>query len=209
MKQLLTPKQEQLLKVIEKFQLTYGTSPTLRELCKLMKVSSDNAVFKHLVALEQKGYLRRREDVSRGIEMLAHVKQRLQQPAEVRLPLLGRIPAGGPVLSEENVEDWMTLSEDVVVRPADSFLLRVTGDSMVNAGIFEGDLVVACRSLQAKDADIVIALVDNMNTVKRLRKTAQGFFLQPENPAYQPIYPEKDLQIQGVVTALIRSYRRR
>ena len=204
----LTPKQAKVLKIIEKYQFANGASPTIREMCKALGVSSDNSIIKHLDKLEAKGDIKRRSDIPRGIQMFSNVRQRLHQPAEVSLPILGSIPAGGPVEKEEHIEGYMALSEDIVSKPQDSFLLRVTGDSMVDAGIYEGDLVVACRSLQGKSGDIVVALVDGMNTIKRLKKNRLGgIYLQPENANYEPIYPEDDLQIQGVVTALIRSYK--
>lgn len=204
----LTPKQEKVLKIIEKYQFEHGASPTIREMCKALEVSSDNSIIKHLNALEIKGYIKRRTDIPRGIQMFPQVKQRLEQPAEVKVPILGSIPAGGPVEKEENVEGYMALSEDIVKKPQDSFLLRVSGDSMINVGIYEGDLIVACRTLEAKHGDIVVALVDGCNTVKRLKKSKLGsFYLQPENDMYEPIHPEDELEIQGVVTALIRSYK--
>lgn len=205
---LLTEKQELMLGIIKDYQLEHGTSPTLRELREALGVSSDNSVLKHLDALEEKGFISRREG-SRSIEMLANVKQRLDTPSECRLPVLGFVPAGGPVMSEEYISDWYTVGEDMVYRTKDSYLLRVTGDSMIDAGIHEGDLVVVCGSLTAKVGDIVIGLVDNKNTVKRLMRDKQGkLYLKPENAKYDPIYAEDDLQIQGVITGLIRFYKR-
>lgn len=203
-----TDKQQQVLEIIRDYQLEHGTSPTLRELRESLGVSSDNGVLKHLAALEEKGYLSRRGG-SRSIEMLDSVKQRLDTPSENRLPLLGFVPAGGPVMSEEYISDWLTVGEDLIYRLKDSFLLRVKGDSMIDAGIHEGDLVVVCGSLEPKVMDIVVGLVDQGNTVKRLMRDKRGkMYLKPENPKYEDIYPEGDLQIQGVVTGLIRLYKR-
>lgn len=207
----LTEKQEQVLAFIRGYQLENGSSPTLRELRELLQVSSDNSVLKHLLALESKGFIRRRDDGPRSIELLESVKQRLNQPAEFKLPLLGSVPAGGPVLSEEYIQDWYAVGEDLVYRLKDSFLLRVKGDSMINAGIFEGDIIVVCSSVEPKPFDIVVALVDGMNTVKRLMRGGDGayngLYLMPENDAYEPIYPEGELMVQGVVTGLIRLYK--
>lgn len=205
----LTEKQEQVLELIRGYQLEHGTSPTLRELREALGVSSDNSVLKHLDALEDKGYISRREEGSRSIAMLGSVKQRLDTPSESRLPLLGFVPAGGPVMSEENISGWYTVGEDMIYRMKDSYLLRVTGDSMIDAGIQEDDMVVVCSGLTAKPGDIVIGLVDNKNTVKRLMRDKRGeLYLKPENAKYEPIYAEDELQIQGVVTGLIRFYRR-
>jgi repressor LexA len=206
----LTPKQTELYRFIESYQMEHGASPTIREMCGALSVSSDNSIIKHLDALEKKGFITRREDIPRGIGLFGSVKNRLQSPAEVKIPLLGSIPAGGPVMSEEHIEKEMTVGEDIVYKPEDSFMLRVKGDSMVNVGIYEGDLVIACRTLPPKDYDVVIALVDGMNTVKTYRaKSSQGPYLQPENDRYKPIYPEGSLEIQGVVTAVIRMYKNR
>lgn len=205
--EILTEKQEMVLEIIRNYQLEHGTSPTLRELREALGVSSDNSILKHLTGLEEKGYISRR-DGSRSIEMLGSVKQRLDTPSENRLPLLGFVPAGGPVMSEEYISDWYTVGEDLIYKLKSSFLLRVTGDSMINAGIHEGDLVVVCSSLEPKVNDIVVALVDNGNTVKRFMKDAKGPYLKAENPKYPPIHAKHDLEIQGVVTGLIRLYKR-
>ncbi len=205
--EILTERQEQVLEIIRDYQLEHGTSPTLRELREALGVSSDNGILKHLTCLEEKGYISRR-DGSRSIEMLGSVKQRLDTPSENRLPLLGFVPAGGPVMSEEYISDWYTVGEDLIYKLKSSFLLRVTGDSMINAGIHEGDLVVVCSSLEPKVHDIVVALVDNGNTVKRFMKDAKGPYLKAENPKYPPIRAKHDLEIQGVVTGLIRLYKR-
>lgn len=205
----LTEKQEVVLNLIRDYQMEHGASPTLRELREALGVSSDNSILKHLDALEEKGFISRRGDGSRSIEMLESLKNRLDTPSESRLPLLGFIPAGGPILTEEHVENWYTVGEDMVYRMKDSYLLRVVGDSMIDAGIHEGDMVVVCGSLTPKVGDIVVALVDNGNTVKRYMRDKQGVvYLKPENKKYEPIYAERDLQIQGVVTGLIRLYKR-
>lgn len=205
---MLTEKQELMLGIIKEYQLEHGTSPTLRELREAMGVSSDNSVLKHLDALEEKGFISRREG-SRSIEMLGSVKQRLDTPSECRLPVLGFVPAGGPVMSEEYISEWYTVGEDMVYRMKDSYMLQVTGDSMIDAGIQEGDYVVVCGSLVGKPGDIVIGLVDNQNTVKRLMRDKEGrLYLKPENAKYGPIYADDELQIQGVVTGLIRFYKR-
>ncbi len=207
--EMLTEKQEVMLGIIRDYQQEHGASPTLRELREALGVSSDNSVLKHLDALEQKGFISRRGDGSRSIELLASLKQRLDTPSEHRLPLLGFIPAGGPVASEEYVENWYTVGEDMVYRMKDSYLLRVVGDSMIDGGIHEGDMVVVCGSLVPKVGDIVVALVDKGNTVKRLMRDKKGvMYLQPENTAYSPIYPKHQLELQGVVTGLIRLYKK-
>jgi repressor LexA len=203
----LTEKQEAVLKFIEEYQLEHGSSPTLREMREFFGVSSDNSILKHVKALEEKGYISK-DDTPRGIKLLSSVKERLDAP-EYKLPLLGMIPAGGPVLSEEYIEKWISIGEDAVYKMKDSYLLRVTGNSMIDAGIYEGDILIVCGSLSPKEGDVVVALVDNQNTVKRYMKDKTGqVYLKPENSNYENIYPEGELCIQGVVTGLLRYYKR-
>ncbi len=206
MAEVLTEKQEAVLHFIEEYQLQHGSSPTLREMRENFGVSSDNSILKHVKALEEKGYIVK-DDTPRGIKLLTKLKERLNSN-EFKLPLLGMIPAGGPVLTEEYIEKWMNVGEDAVYKYKDSYLLRVTGESMIDAGIFEGDILVVCGSLSPKVGDIVVALVDNQNTVKRYMKDSEGrAYLKPENSRYENIYPEGELCFQGVVTGLIRYYK--
>lgn len=206
MPEILTEKQEAVLEFIKNYQLEHGGSPTIKEMREFFGVSSDNSILKHLKALEEKGYIEK-DDTPRGIKLLEAVKERLQG-VEKKLPLLGMIPAGGPVLTEEYVEKWMNVGDDVVHKYKDTYLLRVTGDSMVDAGIYEGDIIVVAGVAEPKVGDIVVALVDNQNTVKRYMKDNDGrAYLQPENSKYEPIYPEGELCIQGVVTGLLRYYK--
>jgi len=206
MAEVLTEKQEALLQFIEDYQLEHGGSPTIREMREHFGVSSDNSILKQLNALKEKGYIQK-DDTPRGIKILSSVKERLSS-SELKLPLLGMVPAGGPVLTEEYIERWIKVSDDIVYKAKDSFLLRVKGDSMVDAGIFEDDILVVCASLEPRIYDIVVALVDNQNTVKRYMKEGGKVYLKPENPRYENIYPEGELCVQGVVTGLLRFYKR-
>jgi repressor LexA len=205
MTEVLTEKQEALLQFIEDYQLEHGGSPTIREMREHFGVSSDNSILKQLNALKEKGYIQK-DDTPRGIKILSSVKERLSS-SELKLPLLGMVPAGGPVLTEEYIERWIKVSDDIVYKAKDSFLLRVKGDSMVDAGIFEDDILVVCASLEPRIYDIVVALVDNQNTVKRYMKEGGKVYLKPENPRYENIYPEGELCVQGVVTGLLRFYK--
>lgn len=205
MAEVLTEKQEAVLEFIGEYQMQNGSSPTLREMREHFGVNSDNGILKHLKALEEKGFIQK-DDTPRGIKLLSSVKERLNAP-ELKLPLLGMIPAGGPVLSEEYIEKWLRVGGDVVYKAKDSYLLRVKGDSMVDAGIFEDDILVVCGSLEPRIGDIVVALVDNQNTVKRYMKNGNRPYLKPENSKYDNIYPEGELCIQGVVTGLLRYYK--
>ena len=200
----LTDKQKQVLKYIEHYQLDHGKSPTIREIREYLKVSSDNSVLKHLVALEKKGYISK-DDTPRGIKLLEHVRQKLQTDT-VSIPLLGFIPAGGPIHAEEHVEDWFMFDTSRVKNPAQTFMLTVTGNSMIDAGIFEGDLILADGKREPRINDIVVALVDGENTVKRLVKKDGNYFLKAENPDYTDIFPITKMEVQGVVVSLIRNF---
>ena len=202
----LTERQQFLYDFIEKYQLEYGKSPTIKEMREYCHVSSDNSILKHLKALEEKGYIEK-DDTPRGIQLLNRVKERLQGVAEeTKLPIVGYIPAGTPNITDEHIESWMSVGSDLAPHAKDSFMLRVIGDSMIEAGIFEGDLVIADRKKQAKNGDIVVALVDGGSTVKRLIKNGGRLYLKAENEAYEDILPEESLEVQGVVTGLVRSY---
>ena len=124
----------------------------------------------------------------------------------IKLPVLGSIPAGGAVLSEEHISSWMSVGEDIASNATDYFMLEVTGNSMVDAGIFEGDMVVVDMKKQPKNGDVVVAMVDGGNTLKRFIKEGNNVYLKAENKDYNDIYPENELSVQGVVSSLIRQY---
>jgi len=203
---MITEKQESVLKFIEEYQLKFGKSPTLREMREKFGVKSDNSILKHLKALKEKGYLEK-DDTPRGIKMLSSVRERFEAASNVmRIPLLGTIPAGGPVIAEEHVINYFEVGKDFLKKPNGSFALKVTGLSMIDAGILEGDFVVANKDMEAKDGDIVVALVDGENTVKRYRNKNGQVWLEAANPDYKDIDPSEFLEVQGVVTAVIRMY---
>ncbi len=204
MVEFLTDKQKAVLKYIEKFQLKHGKSPTIREMRERFEVSSDNSIIKHLKALEDKGYIQK-DDTPRGIKLLDEVKKRLES-ATIKLPLLGHIPAGGPILTEEYIDSWYDVGPDVANNGENTFILRVSGESMINAGINDGDLVIVDSKKTPRTGDIVVALVDGQNTVKTYINNKGKKCLQAENPQYEDIYPEGELIIQGVVISLLRFY---
>ena len=139
--------------------------------------------------------------------MLDSVRAQFEAAADlIRIPLLGTIPAGGPVDAEENILDTYEIGKGLMQAQEGAFLLRVTGNSMIDAGIHEGDMVLVYPEQNARHEDIVVALVDGENTVKRYMKERGKVYLKAENPEYENIYPREELQIQGVVTGLIRNY---
>lgn len=201
-----TPKQEKLLKYIERYQFQNGASPTIREMCEFMKVNSDNSILKHLNALKEKGAIKR-DNTPRGIGLLASVKSHLELAGEViRVPLMGTIPAGGPVGADEYVIDTFEIDKGLMKNQNGAFLLRVTGNSMIDAGIYDGDMVMVLPEHEPRHGEIVVALVDGENTVKRFMREKGRVYLKAENPAYENIYPQGELEVQGVVSGLIRNY---
>ncbi|MCX8160170.1 MAG: transcriptional repressor LexA [Candidatus Saccharicenans sp.] len=199
-KRSLTGRQKQILEKIQEFILEHGYAPTVRELGQLVGLNNPSAVFKHLVSLEKKGYLRREG----GEVRLAQVPDAV---SAVRLPLVGLVPAGTPR------EMFDTLGETVEVpswfasrKQGNLFCLRVTGKSMIDAYIDDGDLVVIEQTEVASSGEMVVALLeDGSVTLKRLRREKDRVLLVPENPAFRPI-EVKELRIVGRVVGVIRKY---
>lgn len=203
----LTLKQKKVLEFIEEYQYENGSSPTLREIREHLQVSSDNSVLKHLKALKSKKYIEK-DDTPRGIKLLESVKEKLDLANNlINLPILGEVSAGPTATEDEEVVGWYAIDSSLVSHAKDSFMLRVRGDSMIDVGIYDGDLVIADRTRTARHKDIVVALVDNENTVKRYVNKGGLICLKPENKDYRPIFPKNELYIQGVVTGLIRTYK--
>ncbi|MFQ5770425.1 MAG: transcriptional repressor LexA, partial [bacterium] len=167
-------------------------------------VASKNAVLKHLTALEKKGYIGKREGgAARGIRILESMGF-LDSPDENSVPLVGSVAAGSPLLAEENVESYLTVPRYLLPARGDYFALRVQGDSMIEAGIHEDDLVVVHATNRANNGDIVVALIGNETTVKRFVVDGNERYLKPENVKYSDIRPQQEWSVQGKVVALIR-----
>ena len=207
MENILTEKQEALLNFIGEYQMEHGGSPTLREMREHFGVSSDNSILKLLKALEEKGAITK--DVKhRGIKLLSNIKAKLDS-ASFKLPIMGTIPAGRAVDAQEHVDGYMSVGEDMVLPGKQSFLLRVTGNSMIDVGIYEDDLLIVCSDQKPKVGDVVAALVDGQSTVKTYIVRDGRVVLKAENKEYEDIYPENELCVQGVVTGLFRHYKRK
>jgi len=198
----LTPKQKQLLDLLTHEIQDKGLPPSFSEIAQNLKLKSKNGVAKLLRILEDKGYIRR-SSKARGIEVLNPEGDPIGF-GTVSLPLLGRITAGLPMLAEEQVEDWLNLPASLVRGRKDVFLLRVQGLSMKDAGILNGDLVIVKQQKLAEVNDIVVALLEDEATVKRLVKKDNKFYLKAENKDYPNIYPEHEWSIQGKVIGVIR-----
>lgn len=202
----LTHKQKLLLRFIGQYQLQHASSPTFKEMRKYLKVVSDNAVYKHLEALEKKGAIIK-GNTPRSIRPLEFVKKKLDAASNlVKVPLVGVVPAGGPITAEQNILANFELTKGLMKVGEGCFLLRVTGSSMINAGIHEGDMVLVNPGKEPREGEIVVALVDGENTVKRYVREHSRVILRAENPDYADIHPEGSLEVQGVVTGLVRNY---
>ena len=202
----ITERQKKVLNFIERYQMKNGGSPTVREIREYLGVASDFGVVKHLRALEKKGFLCK-DSSARGVKMLDKVRERLEAAQNIlTIPVLGTIPAGGPVEAQSEVLDTFAIGEGMMRATENSFLLRVTGQSMIDAGIHESDLVLVDPNARVRHGDIVVALVDGENTVKRYMSEKGRIYLKAENPEYEDIYPQGELRVQGVVSGLVRSY---
>jgi repressor LexA len=199
----LTPRQQQILDYLVKAIQDKGYAPSVREIGDALGLSSPSTVHQHLTALEEKGYVRRHGDRMRALEVVD--KTLIHDGDAVRLPLVGRVSAGSPVLADEQIEDRIEVPRRLVGDVRDCFLLRVRGDSMIGAGIMPGDVVIVRRQRAASAGDIVVALLGDDATVKRLATLDGTPILRPENAAYQPIHGE--FEIAGRVIGLMRAYQ--
>jgi repressor LexA len=200
----LTKRQQEILDFIEDYGAQHGYPPTVRDIGKAVGLASSSTVHQHLANLEQLGMLRRDPSKPRALELLHRVVRdagAVLRPAG--LPLLGTVAAGQPVLAEENIEDYVSVPQ-AAGGDDGTFLLRVRGESMRDAGIIEGDLVVVRSQEHAADGEIVVALVGEEATVKRFFREADHVRLQPENAAMEPIR-SSDVRILGRVVGVMRS----
>jgi repressor LexA len=208
----LNPRQREILEFLREHKRSHAYPPTVREIGTAVGLSSSSTVQNHLNALEQKGFIRRDPTKSRTVEVVGD-EQNGSNVVALRaftVPLIGRVAAGSPVLAEENIEDTLTVGPEIA--GDDSYALRVHGDSMIEAGIYDGDIVVVRPQREASNGTIVVARIENENTgehevtVKRFYREGGRVRLQPENSTMEPIFP-RDLTLEGTVTAVIRLLR--
>lgn len=203
MAKALTPRQKEILDHIARKIRRTGIVPSVREIGSALGLRSPSTVHQHLEALSRKGYLRRDGDRMRVLE-ITHSTVRLDGEDVVVLPLVGRVSAGVPLLADEHVEEMIPIPRRFVGWDEESFLLTVRGDSMIGAGMFEGDLVIVRCQRTAVPGDIVVALLGEEATVKRLAVAHGRPCLRAENPAYPPI--TEPFEILGKVVGLLRRY---
>ncbi len=202
MGQKLTERQGEILAFIIAFARENGYPPSFAEIGEEFSIASTNAVRDHLAALEKKGYLNR-SSKARSLHPTDKALAELDESPAGALPLVGHIAAGQPLLAEENIEDYITF--DPSVAGPEAFCLRVNGDSMIEAGILDGDIIAVDPSREARKGDVVVALVDDEATVKYFYPRGRMVELRPANSAMNPfIISAGALQIQGVVVALQR-----
>jgi len=197
----LTERQRQTLRFIESYIELHGFAPTVREVAAHLTITTKGA-HDHLRAIERKGYIRRSSRRSRAIAVMETTSEKIEM-AEV--PVLGTVVAGMPLLTEENMDGTYTVPRSSI-GPGNHFAMHVRGDSMVGAGIQNGDLAVIRQQPTAENGDIVVAMIDDAVTLKTFYKESRRVRLQAENPAYLPIYAT-DLKILGKLSYLVRQYR--
>ena len=200
----ITERQKQVLDYIAGYTEENSYPPTVRDISEHFSISL-RAVQDHIAALQKKGYLSQREKKARSLRVLAGAKEKEPELYVGRVPMLGTVAAGKPLLCEENLDGYVNLTEPFV-RPGKSyFALRVRGQSMVNAGILDGDLAVVEQASSAVDGQIIVAVIDDAITLKRYYKESARIRLQPENPEFQPIYCT-DVRIVGILSNIVRTY---
>lgn len=200
----ITAKQQEILDYIKDEILKKGYPPTVREICETVHLKSTSSVHSHLETLEKNGYIRRDPTKPRAIEICDDSFQMVRTEM-VSIPVVGQVAAGQPILAQENIEEYFPVPADVVPR-GESFILKVKGDSMINAGIFSGDRIFVNCCSTASNGDMVVALVEDSATVKTFYRENGHVRLQPENDTMEPIIVD-DCQILGKVFGVFRFYR--
>ena len=212
MKEKLTERQNEILNFIKDYLRENGFPPTLREIGSRFQISSTFGVKRHLDALEKKGYLVIERKASRGIRIIQHDDYfdgdttRVGDEFFNKIPIVGRVAAGSPILAMENIEGSIIIDPTFVKKAEGAFALRVRGDSMINAGIFEGDLVIVSPDNKGKSGDVIVAMLDDEVTVKTLNVKKNKIVLLPENDNYDPITIEdkNSFSIIGKVKGVVR-----
>ena len=197
----ISPKQQEILEYIKSQILERGFPPAVRDICEAVHLKSTSSVHSHLETLEKNGYIRRDPTKPRAIEILDE-SFNFTRREMVNVPMVGRVAAGEPLLAEQNVENYFPIPMEFMPNNQ-TFMLRVKGDSMINVGIFDGDLVLVEQRQTDRNGEVIVALVEDGATVKRFFKEEGVFRLQPENDALDPIIV-KEVQILGKVIGVFR-----
>ena len=200
----LTERQRQVLESIHTITAEKGYPPTVREIGDCLGLRSSCTVQRHLEALERKGFIKRDRTKARSVEIVQADDPTMVPVPMVPVPIVGTVAAGQPILATENIEEIFPLPRDVV-KDDECFMLKVQGESMIDAGIFDGDYVVVRQQPSAEDGDIVVALLEDEATVKRLRRLRSRIHLEPANKSMSPIIAD-EVEIVGKVLMSIRRY---
>ena len=197
----ITDKQREILEYIKELILKKGYPPAVREICEAVHLKSTSSVHSHLESLEKNGYIRRDPTKPRTIEILDD-DFALTRRELVNVPVIGTVAAGVPILAEQNIEDYLPIPAEILPNK-EVFMLKVKGNSMIEAGIYNGDKVIVAKQPNAENGDKVVALVDDSATVKTFYKENGHFRLQPENSSMDPIILDQ-VEILGKVIGLFR-----
>jgi len=210
MKNELTDRQKDILDFIQQFAEANGYPPTYREIGKHFNIVSTFGVKRHIDALAKKGFIMVTSKTSRTIAVVNDELNKFKNPSDntIGLPIIGRVAAGYPILAEENIEGRLILDSSLIGNKESCFGLRVQGDSMINAGIFEGDLVIVSPQSTANNGDIIIALLHDEATLKKYERRNNKIYLVPENEKYKPIEVDnnEEFSIIGKVIGVFRTY---
>ena len=199
----ISDKQKEILEYMKQEILNKGYPPTVRDICEAVQLKSTSSVHSHLETLEKNGYIRRDPTKPRAIEIIDD-NFNLTRREVANVPMVGRVAAGEPILAVENVESYFPIPTEYMPN-AEAFMLKVKGESMINAGIFDGDNVLVEKCNTARNGDMVVALVDDSATVKTFYKEANHIRLQPENDSMDPIIVD-NCEILGKVFGVFRFF---
>lgn len=200
----LTKKQIEILNCIKNNIKFKGYPPAIREICNELDIKSTSTVHSHIIKLENKGYIRRDPLKNRAIEIIdTEYDENLSKKATIDVPIVGKVTAGEPILAIENIEDTYPLPIELSTK-GNLFILNVQGESMIEAGILDGDKIIVRQQKNAENGDIVVALIDDSATVKRYFRKSNYIELRPENSSMYPII-SKDVEILGKVVGLYRN----
>ena len=199
----ISEKQKEILEYMKQEILNKGYPPTVRDICEAVKLKSTSSVHSHLETLEKNGYIRRDPTKPRAIEIIDD-NFNLTRREMTNVPMIGRVAAGEPILAVENIESYFPIPTEYMPN-AESFMLKVKGESMINAGIFDGDQILVEKCSSARNGDMVVALVDDSATVKTFYKENGHVRLQPENDTMDPIIVD-DCEIMGKVFGVFRFF---
>lgn len=198
----ITAKQQEILEYIKQQILERGFPPSVRDICEAVRLKSTSSVHSHLETLEKNGYIRRDPTKPRAIEILDDSFQMLRTEM-TSIPVVGHVAAGQPILAQENIESYFPIPVDMVPN-SETFALKVKGDSMINAGVLNGDIIFVEKCASAANGEMVVALVEDSATVKTFYKENGHYRLQPENDMMEPIIVEQ-VEILGKVFAVFRN----